>query len=57
MFLDEVVAIGPDHLLGKLIVRLIPGHPFAILFFELRKPNPRGPYREISFSIKKNFPS
>jgi len=54
MFLDEVVAIGPDHLLGKLIIRLIPGHPIAILFFELQKPKPRGLHREISFSIKKN---
>ena len=54
LYLDEVVAIEPGHLLGKLIIRLIPGRPYAILFFELRQPNPRAPYSQISFPIKKN---
>ena len=39
LFLDEVVAIEPGQLLGKLSIRLIPGHPYAILFFELRQSN------------------
>jgi hypothetical protein len=39
LFLDEVVAIEPGQLLGKLSIRVIPGHPYAILFFELRQSN------------------
>ena len=33
---DELVQLEPGHLLGKAFVRLIPGHPFAMLFFELQ---------------------
>ena len=35
--LDEIVQIGPDKYLGKLHVRLIPGHPFTLSYFELSK--------------------
>jgi hypothetical protein len=54
LYLDEVVAIAPGRLLGKLIIRLIPGRPYAILFFELRQPSSRPPHGHISFPIKKN---
>ncbi len=34
---DEIVQVGPDHYLGKLHFRFIPGYPFALGFFELKK--------------------
>ena len=37
LFLDEVVAVKPGHLLGKLSLELLPGHPYQITFFELRQ--------------------
>lgn len=35
--LDEVVEVSPGHLLGKFHLRIIPGFPFTIAFFELEK--------------------
>ncbi len=35
--LDEVVEVAPGQYLGKMHVRLIPGWPFTVLFFELKK--------------------
>ena len=35
--LDEIVQIGPDKYLGKLHVRIIPGYPFTLAYFELSK--------------------
>jgi hypothetical protein len=35
--LDEVVQIGPDHYLGKMHLKIIPGIPFSVLYFELKK--------------------
>ena len=35
--LDEIVQIGPDHYLGKMQLRIIPGLPFSVLYFELKK--------------------
>jgi hypothetical protein len=35
--LDEVVEITPGYYLGKLQLRIIPGHPFTLMYFELRK--------------------
>ncbi len=35
---DEIVEIEPGHFLGKVHVRLVPGYPFALGYFELRKP-------------------
>jgi hypothetical protein len=32
---DELVQLEPGHLLGKAYIRLIPGLPFAMLFFDL----------------------
>jgi hypothetical protein len=34
---DEIVQVGPDEYLGKLHFRFIPGYPFALGFFELKK--------------------
>ncbi len=33
--LDEVVQTGPGKYLGKLELRIVPGYPFSILYFEL----------------------
>ena len=41
MFLDEVVSLKPGHFLGKLSLDLIPGHPYQITFFELKKDDTR----------------
>jgi len=35
--LDEIVEIAPGHYLGKLNLRIIPGFPFSVLFFELNQ--------------------
>ena len=35
--LDEIVQVEPNHYLGKLEIRIIPGHPFTVAFFELQK--------------------
>lgn len=34
---DEIVEIEPGRFLGKLHFRLIPGYPFALGYFELKK--------------------
>ncbi len=35
--LDEIVQVSPDQYLGKMQLRLIPGVPFTVTFFELKK--------------------
>ena len=35
--LDEIVQVAPGQYLGKMHVRIIPGYPFTLLFFHLRK--------------------
>ncbi|MES2087836.1 MAG: hypothetical protein V4467_02475 [Patescibacteria group bacterium] len=35
--LDEIVEVSPEHFLGKVHVRIIPGFPFTLAFFELQK--------------------
>ena len=35
--LDEIVEITPGHYLGKLQARFIPGFPFTLSYFELKK--------------------
>ncbi len=35
--LDEIVQVAPNEYLGKMHVRLIPGFPFSVLYFELKK--------------------
>ena len=35
--LDEIVEVAPGTYLGKLLVRIIPGHPFAFTYFRLQK--------------------
>ncbi|MDP3724391.1 MAG: hypothetical protein Q8R11_02025 [bacterium] len=35
--LDEIVQVAPDKYLGKLHVRIIPGFPFTLAYFELSK--------------------
>jgi len=35
--LDEVVEIAPGHYLGKLHVRIIPGIPFTLGYFDLKQ--------------------
>jgi hypothetical protein len=37
---DELVEVAPGQYLGKAYIRLVPDHPFAMLFFELRKQEP-----------------
>ncbi len=37
LVVDEVVQIAPGHYLGKLEARMIPGFPFALIYFELKK--------------------
>ncbi len=36
--LDEMVQVAPNHYLGKMQLRIIPGLPFSLLYFELKKP-------------------
>ena len=35
--LDEIVEVAPGQYLGKLLVRAIPGFPFALTYFRLEK--------------------
>ena len=35
--LDEIVQIAPGQYFGKLTLRIIPGYPFTLAFFELIK--------------------
>jgi hypothetical protein len=35
--LDEVVQVAPDFYIGKMHLRIIPGYPFTVAFFELKK--------------------
>ena len=35
--LDEIVEIAPNKYLGKMHLRIIPGFPFSVLYFELKK--------------------
>lgn len=35
--LDEVVEISPGVYLGKMHIRIIPGYPFTLAYFDLRK--------------------
>lgn len=37
LILDEIVQVSPGHYLGKLHVRIIPGYPFTLAYFELKK--------------------
>src|SRR3989344_3982840 len=34
----EMVQVAPDRYLGKTELKIIPNYPFAILYFELKKP-------------------
>jgi hypothetical protein len=40
---DELVEVGPGEYLGVSYIRLLPGHPFAMLFFELRSQESNRP--------------
>lgn len=40
-FLDEVVAVKPGHLLGKLSLEIIPGRPYQMTFFDLQQDSSR----------------
>ena len=35
--LDEIVEVAPGDYLGKVHLRVIPGFPFSVLYFELKK--------------------
>ncbi len=35
--LDEMVEAAPNEYLGKMHLRIIPGFPFSVLYFELKK--------------------
>ncbi len=35
--LDEIVELAPCHYLGKMHLRMIPGFPFSVLYFELKR--------------------
>ena len=35
--LDEIVEVSPNKFLGKLQLRIIPGYPFTLTYFELTK--------------------
>ena len=35
--LDEIVQVAPNQYLGKLHIRLIPGYPVTVGYFELKK--------------------
>jgi hypothetical protein len=41
LFLDEVVLVKPDLFLGKLSINIIPGRPYQIVFFELKREDAR----------------
>ncbi len=34
---DEIVEIAPNEYSGKMFVKVIPGFPFALLYFRLKK--------------------
>ena len=34
---DEIVQIEKDKYLGKMVLRIIPGFPFSVLYFEITK--------------------
>lgn len=34
---DEIVEVAPNEYLGKMHIKIIPGFPFSILYFELKK--------------------
>ncbi len=40
MVTDEIVETSPGHFLGKVHVRLVPGYPFTLGYFELYKETP-----------------
>lgn len=35
--LDEIVQVAPNEYLGKMHLRLLPGFPFSVLYFELKR--------------------
>ena len=35
--LDEIIEVAPNEYLGKMHLRIIPGFPFSVLYFELKK--------------------
>ena len=35
--LDEIVEVAPGKYLGKFLIRMIPGYPFALAYFILQK--------------------
>ena len=37
LIVDEIVQVAPNQYLGKLHVRMIPGYPFAVGYFTLRR--------------------
>ena len=37
LIVDEIVQIAPNEYLGKMNLKIIPGFPFGILYFELKK--------------------
>lgn len=37
LILDEIVQVAPNEYLGKAHIRIIPGFPFTITFFKLKK--------------------
>lgn len=34
---DEIVEVTPNEYLGKMHLKIIPGFPFSVLYFELKK--------------------
>jgi hypothetical protein len=43
---DELVQLSPGHYLGLSYIRLLPGRPFPMLFFELQQEEPSRPATE-----------
>lgn len=41
LFLDELVVVKPGSFLGKLSLKIIPGRPYQITFFELHQDTTR----------------
>ena len=37
LIVDEIVEVTPGKYLGKMHIKLIPGFPFTVLYFELKK--------------------
>ncbi len=37
IIIDEIVEIAPNEYSGKMFVKVIPGFPFALLYFRLKK--------------------